>query len=356
MTLLSLGPAQNITLDTVFRGLGGHSESTFCQVSCLQTSPSRLSVKLQPSSISSRLAHPSDLPSHLGSFTRRARARHATRAAVTCEMVSISERFAELKAKKEVAIIPFIVAGDPDLATTEEALLALDASGADIIELGCPYSDPLADGPVIQAAATRALANGTNLDSVLQLLARVSPKISAPVVLFTYYNPIMSRGPENFFRQIKEAGASGLVIPDIPLEETPPIREMASAHGLELVLLTTPTTPVGRMAEIAEATQGFLYLVSLTGVTGARAAVESRVERLLGEIRKATTKPVAVGFGISTKEHATQVAGWGADGVIVGSKMVTLLHEASSPAEGVAAVASLVRSLKEAVTKQPSLP
>ncbi|CAI7844828.1 unnamed protein product, partial [Closterium sp. NIES-53] len=167
--------------------------------------------------------------------------------ATTCSSQSVSEKFAELRAKNEVtriccspappqvALIPFIVAGDPDLATTERALKLLCETGADVIELGVPYSDPLADGPVIQASATRALANHTDLQSVIDLLKRVTPSLSAPIVLFTYYNPIMKRGVNKFMGEIKAAGAAGIVVPDVPLEETKVLREVATANGLELL-------------------------------------------------------------------------------------------------------------------------
>lgn len=263
---------------------------------------------------------------------------------------SIAHTFTDLKVAGKVALIPYITAGDPSLSTTAEALLVLDNSGADIIELGVPYSDPLADGPVIQAAATRALQNGTNLDTVLNMLSEVVPRLTAPLVLFTYYNPILKRGIDNFLRSIKAVGVAGLVVPDLPLEETATLRVLTASHGLELVLLTTPTTPKERMDEISRATQGFVYLVSLTGVTGARSKVETRVEFLLQELKKVTDKPVAVGFGISKPEHAVQIAQWGADGVIVGSAMVKLLGEAASPEEGICALRQLTQDLRKALS------
>lgn len=263
---------------------------------------------------------------------------------------TIAHTFSDLKSAGKVALIPYITAGDPNLSTTAEALVVLDNSGADIIELGVPYSDPLADGPVIQAAATRALQNGTNLDAVLNMLSEVVPRLTAPLVLFTYYNPILKRGIGNFLRAIKAVGVTGLVIPDLPLEETDTLRRLTASNGLELVLLTTPTTPKERMDEISQAAQGFVYLVSLTGVTGARSKVETRVEFLLQELKKVTDKPVAVGFGISTPEHAVQVAEWGADGVIVGSAMVKLLGEASSPEEGICALRNLTQDLRKALS------
>lgn len=259
---------------------------------------------------------------------------------------SISQTFSNIRNHGKVALIPYITAGDPNLSTTAEALMLLDSCGADIIELGVPYSDPLADGPVIQAAATRALRNGTNLDAVLKMLSEVVPRLGAPIVLFTYYNPILKRGSEKFLHAIKAVGVTGLVVPDLPLEETDTLRKMTAANNIELVLLTTPTTPKERMDTIAQASQGFVYLVSLTGVTGARASVETRVESLLQELRQVTNKPIAVGFGISKPEHVAQIVKWGADGVIVGSAMVKVLGEASSPEEGLAALRSLTRELR----------
>jgi len=247
------------------------------------------------------------------------------------------------------AFIPFIMAGDPDLATTEAALRALDAAGADVIELGVPYSDPLADGPTIQGAHTRGLDSGTTLGSALVMVGRVAPDLRAAIVMFTYFNPIMRRGAAAFCQEAAAAGVAGLLVPDIPLEETGPIRQVAGAAGLELVLLATPTTPPARMAAIAAASQGFVYLVSVAGVTGARAAMEARVEGLIATLRATTDKPIAVGFGVSGPDTAAQVMAWGADGVIVGSALVKALGEAASPAAGLEAMAALAASIRAAV-------
>lgn len=225
----------------------------------------------------------------------------------------------------------------------------LDALGADIIELGVPYSDPLADGPTIQAAATRALQHGTTLDRVLGVVKKVSPSISAPIVLFTYFNPIMARGLDTFCKQVRDVGASGLLVPDIPLEETDEIRTVASQHGLELVLLTTPTTPAQRMKKIAETSQGFVYLVSLTGVTGMRGTMESRVEGLIQSLKATTDKSIAVGFGVSGPQQAQQIKEWGADGVIVGSALVKALGEAGSEEEGLKKMVDLAKSIRDAI-------
>lgn len=203
---------------------------------------------------------------------------------------AVTRRMEDCKANGRTAFIPFLVAGDPSLSATVKAIKALDAAGADVIELGVPYSDPLADGPTIQAAATRALQKGVILDAVIDVVRQVAPEISAPIVMFTYFNPIMARGLEKFCEQISSAGASGLLVPDIPLEETAEIRAVASKYGLDLVLLATPTTPTPRMRAIADATQGFVYLVSVTGVTGMRGTTETRVEGLIETLRKQTDK------------------------------------------------------------------
>lgn len=263
-------------------------------------------------------------------------------------MVSVSSCMESLRDRGQCALIPFITAGDPDLQTTAQALQVLDRSGADLIELGIPYSDPLADGPVIQAAATRALQRGTRLEQVLDMLKSVSPQLKAPIVLFTYYNPILNRGIETFFQEIAAAGAAGLVVPDLPLEEIETVIQAASAAGVEVILLVAPTTPKERLAAIAERSQGFIYLVSVTGVTGMRTQIESRVQELITDLRGATDKPIGVGFGISQPGQAKQVMEWGADAVIVGSAFVKRLAE-GSPEHGLQAIETYCRSLKAAI-------
>lgn len=215
--------------------------------------------------------------------------------------------------------------------------------------MGVPYSDPLADGPTIQAAATRALQKGTTLDRVLDVVKEASQSITAPIVMFTYYNPIMARGLDKFCRQAKEAGAAGLLVPDLPMEETEDIRKVASSHGLELVLLTTPTTPTARMKQIAHSSQGFVYLVSITGVTGMRGSMETRVESLITSLKQVTDKSIAVGFGVSGPQQAEQIKAWGADGVIVGSALVKALGESGGPAEGLKKMVELAKSIRQAI-------
>ena len=260
---------------------------------------------------------------------------------------AIQRRFATLRQKGRCALMPFLVAGDPDLAVTARTLTALEQAGADLIELGIPYSDPLADGPVIQAAAGRALASGTTPARVLAMLEGLRGTLTIPVVLFTYCNPLLNRGMESFCQAAAAAGAAGLVVPDLPLEEAEKLSPIAASHGLDLVLLVAPTTPADRMARIHAASRGFTYLVSVTGVTGVRTALETRVQPLVHQLKGQADNPVAVGFGISGPEQARRVRDWGADGAIVGSALVKRMGQAG--AEGcdeAAAAASFCAELR----------
>ncbi len=263
-------------------------------------------------------------------------------------MTSVSACFEALRNRSQCAFIPFITAGDPDLATTARALKVLDRSGADIIELGVPYSDPLADGPTIQAAATRALAKGVKLEDVLQIVRDISGEIAAPIILFTYYNPIFYRGIEAFLDQIVAAGVKGLVVPDLPLEEAETLLKPAAEKGIEVILLVAPTSPIERIEAIASQSQGFVYLVSVTGVTGVRSELETRVKDLLQSLHKVTDKPIGVGFGISQPEQAKQVKEWGADAAIVGSAIVKRLAT-GTPEEGLQAIEEFCFRVKAAI-------
>ena len=200
-----------------------------------------------------------------------------------------------------------------------------------------------------QAAATRALNAGSTLDKVLALVKEVAPTLKAPLVLFTYYNPILRRGTEKFMQQVAESGAAGLLIPDIPLEETAVARGIATRYGIQLVLLATPTTKEARMRQIAEATSGFVYLVSVTGVTGVQESMQLRVKSLIASLKSVTDKPVAVGFGVQRADQAAQLAEWGADGVIVGSALVRALGEAPTPEQGLQRLQQLAASLRGAL-------
>jgi tryptophan synthase alpha chain len=245
-------------------------------------------------------------------------------------------------ANGRAALMPYLMGGFPDLEASAEIGAACADSGADLVELGVPFSDPLADGPVIHAAGTRALQNGATLHGVLQVAERIAERL--PVVLMCYANLVFARGAERFARELVDTGGSGLIVPDLPLEEATGVREACDAAGLALVPLVAPTTPDDRMVEIATGARGFLYTVSVTGTTGERAAVDGSLASLLARAKRHCPVPVAVGFGISTADQAAQAADAGADGVIVGSWLVRAATEAAeagrSPAAAVAEVVS----------------
>ena len=251
----------------------------------------------------------------------------------TLNSSNISNAFLKIKEAGRIALMPFLMAGDPDLRTTSDILLKLQDKGADIIELGIPYSDPLADGPVIQLAASRALSSGTSPSRVFEMLDNLKNKLSIPVILFSYTNPLLNRGFERFCKEACDVGVSGLVIPDLPLEEAKRFSPIASERSLDLVLLVAPTTPNDRIKKIAEISKGFIYLVSVTGVTGARSVLDDRVESLVKQIKESSSSPVAVGFGISAPKHIHQVRSWGADGAIVGSALVNRISNAAKGCE-----------------------
>ncbi|KGG15021.1 MULTISPECIES: tryptophan synthase subunit alpha [unclassified Prochlorococcus] len=242
---------------------------------------------------------------------------------------AIAECFIQSKKQGRIALMPFIMAGDPDLNTSAQILLKLQEKGADIIELGIPYSDPLADGPIIQLAASRALSSGTSPKAVLEMLSNLKGRLNIPIILFTYSNPLLNYGMESFCELASNAGASGLVVPDLPLEEAKKLSLIAVKKGLDLVLLVAPTTPSDRMKKISESSSGFTYLVSVTGVTGERTVIEDRVKLLVNKLKKIHSNPVAVGFGISEPKHVSQVREWGADGAIIGSALVKRISKAS---------------------------
>ena len=241
----------------------------------------------------------------------------------------VDEKFYELKNNKKIALMPFIMAGDPNIEKTSEILLKLQENGADLIELGIPYSDPLADGPIIQLSASRALKSGTTPKKVIKLLESLKGKLNIPIILFTYLNPLLCFGFEHFCELASNAGVSGLIIPDLPLEEAYKFSKIVSNHSMDLVLLVAPTTPFERMKTISNHTKGFTYLVSVTGVTGERNKMESRVENLIANLKDVNSNPIAVGFGISTPEHVNKVREWGADGVIIGSAFVKRISSSS---------------------------
>ena len=241
----------------------------------------------------------------------------------------INEKFYELKNDNKLALMPFIMAGDPNIEITSEILLKLQEKGADLIELGIPYSDPLADGPIIQLSASRALKSGTTPIKVIKLLESLKGKLHIPIILFSYFNPLLNFGFEHFCKMASNAGVSGLIIPDLPLEEAYKFSKIVSNYSMDLILLVAPTTPFERMKTISQNTKGFTYLVSVTGVTGERNKMENRVENLITNLKETSLTPVAVGFGISSPEHVNKVREWGADGVIIGSAFVKRISKSS---------------------------
>jgi tryptophan synthase alpha chain len=230
----------------------------------------------------------------------------------------IARRFAELRARKRRALVPYITAGHPDADRTVELMRGLEDAGADVIELGLPFSDPMADGPVIQASSQRALELGMNFDKLLELVARAN--VSVPLVLFSYLNPILAAGDDALLRAA-QAGMSGLLLTDLPVGADPEREARIGAGPLEFIRLVAPTTPLDRMREIAEHGRGFVYLISRLGVTGARDDLPSELPATVRRLREATSLPVCVGFGVSRPEQAARVATI-ADGVVVGSAIV----------------------------------
>jgi len=241
---------------------------------------------------------------------------------------------------RRAALMPYMMGGFPDLDTSRRIGLAYANSGADLIELGVPFSDPLADGPVIHAAGTAALRAGINTYDVLEVGRAIAERV--PVVVMCYANLIFARGLERFADALLAAGASGLIVPDLPLEEAPDVLEACDERGLALVPLVAPTTPDERLVRIGAQARGFLYTVSLTGTTGERATVQDDLAGIVARAASCTSVPVAVGFGISTAEQAAAAAAAGADGVIVGSRLVRAAGEGEDP---VAAVGAVVREL-----------
>ena len=259
----------------------------------------------------------------------------------------IEQVFARLRLRGERALIPYFCAGDPDLETTARLIAEADARGADVIEVGLPFSDPLADGPTIQRAAVRALERGTSLYRLLPVLAGVSGRIRTPLVVMTYLNPLHRYGLERVTRDLASAGVAGLIVPDCPIDESPPLARAAGRAGLDLVALAAPTSGPERLRRIARASRGFVYLIPLTGITGERTEVPAELVRLVRDLRAVTTKPIGVGFGISTPEQVAAVVRH-ADGAIVGSAIVRLVERLAGDPDLVGKVGEFIATLKAA--------
>ncbi len=262
-------------------------------------------------------------------------------------MGRIEQTFKRLRDKGEVALIPYLTAGDPDLETTRSLILEMDRRGADIVELGVPFSDPAADGPTIQEASVRALEKGVNLISILNMVSSLRSETEIPIVLFGYYNPFFRYGAERLALRAKEVGVDAFLVVDLPPEEVAEFQVHLDPLGIDFIFLLSPTTPLERVKMVAKKAGGFLYAVSLTGITGAREELPPELEEYVSGIRRAVSLPVAVGFGISTPQQAAVVAGL-ADGVVVGSAVVKEIYEAP-PGEAIKVVGKFIEVLKEAV-------
>jgi tryptophan synthase alpha chain len=263
-------------------------------------------------------------------------------------MSRIETKFAELKRRGEAALIPFVTAGDPDLVTTLKILQALEKGGADCIELGIPFSDPTADGPTIQRSSERALKNGLSLPRIFRLVRQFRRTSDIPVVLFGYFNPIFRYGSKNFCLAAVRAGADGILCVDLPPEESEELKHWTDGNGLDLIFLLSPTSGGDRVRLVAGKGRGFIYYVSVTGVTGARQAIDDQLRSQVARVRRATSLPVGVGFGISTPKQAAWIAGF-ADAAVVGSALVERIEKAKGGAEKARRAGAFVSELKRAM-------
>lgn len=259
---------------------------------------------------------------------------------------NITLTFEKLKSRNKKTFIPYIMAGDPDLDKTKDRVLMLEKCGADIIELGVPFTDPLADGPTIQKAAGRALKSGTTLKKTISLVKELRHHTGIPIVLMTYYNPVFKYGEDIFMKDAVESGVDGVIIPDLPPEEAGSLinlsRKDKSARGIDTIFLVAPTSTDARVRRIISACSGFVYYVSITGITGSKLAVDTAFDSHIAFVKSLTDKPVAVGFGVSSPDDARFVR-QAADGVIVGSAIVKKFHEDPESAEG------FIKTLREAI-------
>ncbi len=262
-------------------------------------------------------------------------------------MSRIDQTFKRLQGKGQTALIPFIVAGDPDLEATEALVLKLAESGADLIELGVPFSDPIVDGPTIQAASQRALKKGVSIESILSLTKRLK-EITPPLVLMSYFNPIFNYGLKHFAAVCKESGVDGVIVPDLPPEEAGPWIQEARRMGLDTIFLIAPTSPPGRIRLVNRCSRGFIYYVSITGITGTREKLPEELELAVKAVKEHSQKRVAVGFGISTPVQAKRISFF-ADGVIVGSAIVKRIEENLESQDLAEIVGDFISSLAKAL-------
>jgi len=262
----------------------------------------------------------------------------------------ITQKFGELSEAGELGLVAYITAGDPSLDATEKIVLAVAEAGADVIELGVPFSDPVADGPTIQRASERALRNGVTLAAVLGLVRELRTRTEIPLVLFSYFNPILQMGIAKFADAAASAGADGVLATDLTPEESAEYRAVLRSRGLDTIFLAAPTSTDARLARIAGVSTGFLYLISRTGVTGARESLAEELPALVRRVRKSTPLPIAVGFGISLPTHVTVLGGI-ADAAVVGSAVMAAIEKAPDANAAAESAANLVRTLKNAARK-----
>lgn len=270
-------------------------------------------------------------------------------------MNAITETFQKAKAKGDGALIGYVTAGDPSPEVTPKIADALIRGGVDILELGLPFSDPIADGPTIQAASVRALAAGTTPAKVLHIAKEIHQSRQTPIVIMTYYNPIFKMGLDNFCRQAKECLVDGIIVPDLPVEEADDYKQAAVGEGLDTIFLAAPSTSTERLRRIVASSSGFLYLVSHFGVTGTKTDVQDSTIQLVKRVKTFTAEkvPLAVGFGISKSEHVEKLISAGADGVIVGSAFVNIVHKnAGKPDVMLEDLQATVAALKKATIKE----
>lgn len=264
-------------------------------------------------------------------------------------MTRIKNRFDQLAAKGEKALIAYIMAGDPDLSETEKIVLEMEKAGADLIELGVPFSDPVADGPTIQKAAERALRQDVTLPLILERVALLRKKTKIPILLMTYLNPICAMGVELFFKEARRVGVDGVIVPDLPLEEAKECLYWSRRYRIDLVFLVAPTTPLDRIAKISAVATGFIYDVALTGITGATIKAITSVTERISKIKSIVKIPVVVGFGISTSDEAKEISRV-ADGVVVGSLFVKTIETATEEGDLLPRLVEQVASLKAAIS------
>ena len=268
------------------------------------------------------------------------------------DMLRIDDTFARLRAAGQTGLVTFVTAGDPDLERSAQVLRTLDDAGADILEVGVPFSDPLADGPAIQRASERALAAGATLRSSLDLIEGVRSSISAPVVVFTYANPLLAMGMTPFMKRAADAGVDGVLVLDLPIEESSELRDAAAERQIAPIFLLSPTTTDARIRKAATLGSGFLYGISRLGVTGERDTIASGARAMVERIRQVTPLPIAIGFGISRPEHVAEVGRW-ADAAVVGSGLVNTIARASEGDHLTDAVGDYVTWLKSGLTTAP---